>query len=157
MTRFKLIQITPLNQPLTRLFFFFVVMRVFASLKVLRLFRCVTRRNNPRPFPKTLSKIHRKRRIGACDLLHPILYLFRKNLNTVQQLGSTSVDFFCLFFLFYFTHTANIQSNKRGNKAAENNLSAHKFLKYVQFFFYTFYFHYKKTVSKSTISYFVQY
>lgn len=90
--------------------------------------------NSP-SLPKTLSKIHRKRRIGACDLLHPILYLLEK----ISILYSSSGVFY---------RYSKYPIKQEGKQAGENNFSAHNVLKYVQFsffcFFYIFHFYYKQ-------------
>lgn len=55
------------------------------------------------------GKKHRKRRIGACDLLHPILYHLekktKKHTNTVQQLRSTWVFFLGGGFLNFYRYS----------------------------------------------------
>lgn len=138
MTKFKLFQITPL-----------INLCIGSTLHgfhvyVLRSLRCVTCCNNP-SLPKTLSKIHRKRRIGACDLLHPILYLLEK----ISILYSSSGVLLYFFFPFFFSYRySKYPIKQEGKQAAENNFSAHKVLKLctVSFFFcfYIFHFHYKK-------------
>lgn len=151
MTKFKLFQITPLTN------LCFGSTSCGFRMYVLRLFRCVTCCNNPF-LPKTLSKIHRKRRIGACDLLHPILYLLEKISILYSSSGVLLYFFFCRFFFNSYSKCPIKQEGKQ----AENNFSAHKVLNYVQgFFLFCFFLHLslslQKTVSKSTISYFVQY
>lgn len=73
------------------------------------------------------EKKHRRRRIGACDLLHPILYHLEKKPKTYQY--CTAAQEYSGFFwggaFIVFTDTANINSNE-SKEAAENNSSAHK-------------------------------
>lgn len=119
MTKFELLSHTS-NRPQLRL--------IVVQVSCLNCWDCLGVWLGCYSLPKTL---HRKRRIGACDRLHPILYIIENKTILYSSSGA----------LFFFKHIqANIQSNKR--KRAEN-VSAHKILKYVHLF-YIFHFHYKR-------------
>lgn len=121
MTKFELLSHTS-NRPQLRL--------IVVQVSCLNCWDCLGVWLGCYSLPKTL---HRKRRIGACDRLHPILYIIE---NKTKQYCTVAQEHF-----FFQTHTSKY-SIKQEETTAEN-VSAHKILKYVHLF-YIFHFHYKR-------------